>query len=50
MRWIGAAQRALDLSSQRLLTRKAFGKELARHQGLRIRPAGDAIAVLALRW
>ena len=34
MRWIGVAQRALDLSAQRLLTRKAFGKELARHQGL----------------
>ena len=35
MRWIGVAQRALDLSaSQRLLERKAFGKELARHQML----------------
>src|SRR3954449_3182183 len=32
MRWIGVSQRALDLTSQRLLTRKAFGKELARHQ------------------
>src|ERR671916_2436133 len=42
MRWIGVAQRALDLSTQRLLTRKAFGKELARHQGLQFMLADSA--------
>jgi alkylation response protein AidB-like acyl-CoA dehydrogenase len=43
MRWIGAAQRALDLSSARLLTRKAFGKELARHRGLQFMLAASAM-------
>ena len=49
MRWIGAAQRALDLSSQRLLTRKAFGKELARHQGLQFMLADSAMDLYASR-
>jgi acyl-CoA dehydrogenase len=49
MRWIGVAQRALDLSSQRLLTRKAFGKELARHQGLQFMLADSAMDLYASR-
>ena len=49
MRWIGAAQRALDLFSQRLLTRRAFGKELARHQGLQFMLADSAMDLYASR-
>jgi acyl-CoA dehydrogenase len=49
MRWIGVAQRALDLTSQRLLERKAFGKELARHQGLQFMIADSAIDLYASR-
>jgi acyl-CoA dehydrogenase len=49
MRWIGVAQRALDLSSQRLLARKAFGKELARHQGLQFMLADSAMDLYASR-
>ena len=49
MRWIGVAQRALDLSSQRLLSRKAFGKELARHQGLQFMLADSAMDLYASR-
>lgn len=49
MRWIGVAQRALDLSTQRLLTRKAFGKELARHQGLQFMLADSAMDLYASR-
>src|SRR5687768_15619095 len=49
MRWIGAAQRALDLSAQRLLQRKAFGKELARHQGLQFMMADSAMDLYASR-
>jgi acyl-CoA dehydrogenase len=49
MRWIGVAQRALDLTSQRLLERKAFGKELARHQGLQFMVADSAMDLYASR-
>jgi acyl-CoA dehydrogenase len=49
MRWIGVAQRALDLTSERLLSRKAFGKELARHQGLQFMIADSAIDLYASR-
>src|SRR5687768_1753426 len=49
MRWIGAAQRALDLSAERLLKRKAFGKELARHQGLQFMMADSAMDLYASR-
>lgn len=49
MRWIGAAQRALDLSSRRLLARRAFGKELARHQGLQFMLADSAMDLYASR-
>jgi acyl-CoA dehydrogenase len=49
MRWIGVSQRALDLTAQRLLSRKAFGKELARHQGLQFMVADSAMDLYASR-
>lgn len=49
MRWIGMAQRALDLSAKRLLQRKAFGKELARHQMLQAMIADSAMDLYASR-
>ncbi|MBI5106963.1 MAG: acyl-CoA dehydrogenase family protein [Solirubrobacterales bacterium] len=49
MRWIGQAQRALDLSAKRLLERKAFGKELARHQMLQAMIADSAMDLYASR-
>ena len=49
MRWIGMAQRALDLSAERLLSRKAFGKELARHQMLQAMIADSAMDLYASR-
>jgi acyl-CoA dehydrogenase len=49
MRWIGVSQRALDLTSQRLLERKAFGKELARQQALQFMVADSAIDLYASR-
>ena len=49
MRWIGVSQRALDLTSERLLSRKAFGKELARHQALQFMIADSAIDLYASR-
>jgi acyl-CoA dehydrogenase len=49
MRWIGVAQRALDLSTSRLLERKAFGKELARHQMMQAMVADSAMDLYASR-
>lgn len=49
MRWIGVSQRALDMTSERLLQRKAFGKELARHQGLQFMIADSAMDLYASR-
>jgi acyl-CoA dehydrogenase len=49
MRWIGVSQRALDLTAQRLLQRKAFGKELARHQALQFMIADSAMDLYASR-
>ena len=49
MRWIGVAQRALDLTARRTLERKAFGKELARHQALQFFLADSAIDLYASR-
>jgi alkylation response protein AidB-like acyl-CoA dehydrogenase len=49
MRWIGMAQRALDLSARRLVERKAFGKELARHQMLQAMIADSAMDLYASR-
>jgi acyl-CoA dehydrogenase len=49
MRWIGAAQRALDLSAERLQARRAFGKELADQQSLQFFLADSAIDLYAAR-
>ena len=49
MRWIGAAQRALDLSAERLLSRRAFGRELADHQMLQAMIADSAMDLYASR-
>ncbi|WP_205695802.1 acyl-CoA dehydrogenase family protein [Conexibacter sp. SYSU D00693] len=49
MRWIGVSQRALDLVSTRLMERKAFGKELARHQAMQFAVADSAIDLYASR-
>jgi acyl-CoA dehydrogenase len=49
MRWIGMSQRALDLATARLLARKSFGKELARHQMLQAMIADSAIDLYASR-
>jgi acyl-CoA dehydrogenase len=49
MRWIGASQRVLDLAAQRMLRRKAFGKELARHQMLQAMIADSAMDLYASR-
>jgi acyl-CoA dehydrogenase len=49
MRWIGVSQRALDMTSARLLERKAFGKELARHQALQFMIADSAMDLYASR-
>jgi acyl-CoA dehydrogenase len=49
MRWIGMAQRALDLATTRLLTRKSFGKELARHQMMQAMIADCAMDLYASR-
>jgi acyl-CoA dehydrogenase len=49
MRWIGMSQRALDLATERLLQRRAFGKELARHQMLQAMIADSAMDLYASR-
>jgi acyl-CoA dehydrogenase len=49
MRWIGVSQRALDLAAERLLTRRAFGTELAGHQALQFMIADSAMDLYASR-
>jgi acyl-CoA dehydrogenase len=49
MRWIGVAQRALDLSASRTLERESFGKHLARHQMIQAFLADSAIDLYASR-
>jgi acyl-CoA dehydrogenase len=49
MRWIGVSQRALDLTTKRLLEREAFGKKLADHQGLQFMIADCAMDLYASR-
>ena len=49
MRWIGASQRVLDLSAARLLQRKSFGKELARHQMMQAMIADSCMDLYASR-
>ncbi len=49
MRWIGTAQRALDLSAERVLDRRAFGQELAGHQMIQAMIADSAMDLYASR-
>jgi alkylation response protein AidB-like acyl-CoA dehydrogenase len=49
MRWIGVAQRALDLSSARALQREAFGKRLADHEAVAFDMADSATELYASR-
>jgi acyl-CoA dehydrogenase len=49
MRWIGVAQRALDLSTRRVLERRAFGRELAGHQMVQAMIADSAMDLYASR-
>ncbi|MGH2723413.1 MAG: acyl-CoA dehydrogenase family protein [Actinomycetota bacterium] len=49
MRWIGVAQRALDMAASRALEREAFGKRLAEHQGIQWMLADSALQLYAAR-
>lgn len=49
MRWIGVAQRALDMAASRALEREAFGKPLAEHQSVQWWLADSAIQLYAAR-
>jgi acyl-CoA dehydrogenase len=49
MRWIGVAQRALDMAANRALERKTFGKSLADHQSVQWWLADSAIQLYAAR-
>jgi acyl-CoA dehydrogenase len=49
MRWIGVAQRALDLAATRGLERESFGKRLAEHQAVQWMLADSAIQLYAAR-
>jgi len=49
MRWIGVAQRALDLAAGRSMSRVAFGKPLVRHEGVAWMLADSAIELYAAR-
>ena len=49
MRWIGVAQRALDMAASRALERETFGKPLADHQGIQWWLADSAMQLYAAR-
>jgi acyl-CoA dehydrogenase len=49
MRWIGVAQRALDIATQRAVSREAFGKQLVRHEAVAWMLADSAIDLYAAR-
>jgi acyl-CoA dehydrogenase len=49
MRWIGVAQRALDLAAERALDRRAFGRPLGEHQSVQWWLADSAIQLYAAR-
>ncbi|MGH2788959.1 MAG: acyl-CoA dehydrogenase family protein [Actinomycetota bacterium] len=49
MRWIGVAQRALDLAAERALERETFGEPLARRQTVQNWLADSAIELYASR-
>ena len=49
MRWIGVAQRALDIAAERSLTRETFGEPLAKRQTIQNWLADSAIELYASR-
>jgi len=49
MRWIGVAQRALDVATERALKREAFGKQLIRHEAVAWMLADSAMDLYASR-
>jgi acyl-CoA dehydrogenase len=49
MRWIGVAQRALDLAAGRALERESFGRSLSEHQAVQWMLADSAIQLYAAR-
>jgi acyl-CoA dehydrogenase len=49
MRWIGVAQRSLDMAAARALERESFGKRLAEHQSIQWMLADSAIELYASR-
>jgi acyl-CoA dehydrogenase len=49
MRWIGVAQRALDIATQRALRREAFGKPLVGHEAVGWMLADSAMDLYASR-
>jgi acyl-CoA dehydrogenase len=49
MRWIGVAQRALDIATERSVVREAFGKQLVRHEAVAWMLADSAIELYAAR-
>ena len=49
MRWIGVAQRSLDLAATRALERETFGQPLGRHQSVQWWLADSAIQLYAAR-
>jgi acyl-CoA dehydrogenase len=49
MRWIGVAQRALDLAARRALERESFGRRLAEHQAVQWMLADSATQLYAAR-
>jgi len=49
MRWIGVAQRALDIAAERAVSREAFGRPLVRHEAVAWMLADSAIELYAAR-
>jgi alkylation response protein AidB-like acyl-CoA dehydrogenase len=49
MRWIGVAQRALDLAASRAIEREAFGRRLAEHEAVQWMLADSATELYAAR-
>lgn len=49
MRWLGVAQRALEIATARALEREAFGKKLAEHQAIQWMIADSEIDLHASR-
>lgn len=49
MRWIGVAQRALDIATERAISREAFGVQLGRHEAVAWMLADSAMDLYAAR-